>query len=390
MSDRGEMKMLKVCIVTRKMVLGGVERTLLSLLAALKEARDDIRVDLCLQQEGGDLYDLIPDWVCIRRMYSLPKDQAIYHPLIAFRKLLTCAQLKFTHKSYPAQCQLNSTMYSPLPEKYDIAISYHAPNTIPVFFTIDKIKARKKIIWLHGTMEENGGKDPILFRYHERFDQVVCVSKTVYDSFINLHPTMAEKTVLRYNLIDGNIIRKMAQEGEKFPKGDMPNFLTIGRLDYQKGLDIAVEVCARLVQEGYKFKWYICGEGEERDNLERIIKTKHLEEVFILLGNRLNPYGYLATCDLYVQPSRYEGYCTATAEAKVLGKPVVTTEVSGAREQFGENETGWIVPISSDALTKQIAWCLNHGEETVKIGAKQSWKGLPGERQCDFLWENLS
>ena len=381
--------MLRLCIVTRKMVLGGVERTLLSLLAALKEAREDICVDLCLQQEGGDLYNQLPDWVCIRKMYSVPKNQAIRHPLQALRKLVICARVRMAHRPYPGQCRINSAMYAPLPEEYDIAIAYHAPNTIPVFFVIDKVRAKKKILWLHGTMEENGGKEPVLFRYHERFDQVVCVSKAVYDSFVRLHPAMAGKTLLRYNLIDHGMIRQMAQEGKRFPKGGSPVLLTIGRLNEQKGLDIAAEACARLVQEGYIFKWYVCGEGEERDNLERIIKTKRLEEVFILLGNQLNPYGYLATCDLYVQPSRFEGYCTATAEAKILGKPVITTEVSGAREQFGENETGWIVPISPEGLAKQIAWCLDHMEETMKVGAKQRWDGLPGERQVAFLWENL-
>ncbi len=381
--------MLKICIVTRKMVLGGVERTLLSFLAALKEVRDDIHIDLCLQQEGGDLYDLIPDWVCIRRMYSVTKDQALYHPLQALRKLMICARLRIAHKPYAVQCWISSAIYSPLPEEYDIAISYHAPNTVPVFFVIDKIRAPQKILWLHGTMEENDGKNQVLFHYHEKFDQVVCVSKTVYDSFIKLHPAMAERTLVRYNLIDDNIIRHMAREGKKFLKERFPIILTIGRLSYQKGLDLAVEACARIVQEGYKFKWYVCGEGDQRINLEEKIKAKCLEDVFILLGNQLNPYGYLATCDLYVQPSRFEGYCTATVEAKVLGKPVITTEVSGAREQFGENETGWIVPISSTALAKQISWCLDHMEEAEKIGAKQIWEGLPLEQHFGFLWENL-
>ncbi len=380
--------MLRICIVTRKMVLGGVERTLLSFLSALKEVRDDMHVDLCLQQEGGDLYEQIPDWVCIRKMYSVPKSQAIHHPFQALQKLLICLRARITHKSYTVQCWINSKMYSPLSEEYDIAISYHAPNTIPVYYVIDKIRARKKILWLHGTMEENGGKEQVLFRYHEKYDQVICVSKTVYDSFIRLHPAMTKKTFLRYNLIHAETIRRMAQEGKIFLKGDSPILLTIGRLNHQKGMDIAVEACSRLVQEGYVFKWYICGEGEERNNLESYIQTEHLEEVFILMGNQLNPYGYLSSCDLYVQPSRYEGYCTATAEAKILGKPVITTDVSGAREQFGENETGWIVPISADGLYKQISWCLDHPDETEKIGQRQKWDGLPGERLFDFLWEN--
>ena len=120
-----------------------------------------------------------------------------------------------------------------------------------------------------------------------------------------------------------------------------------------------------------------------------MIRARKLERVFILLGNQVNPYGYLSTCDLYVQPSRYEGYCTATAEAKILGKPVITTEVSGAREQFCNNETGWIVPISVEALSDQISWCLDHRKDMERISRKQRWERITQDRQFDFLWENL-
>lgn len=82
----------------------------------------------------------------------------------------------------------------------------------------------------------------------------------------------------------------------------------------------------------------------------------------ILLGNQRNPYGYLKDCDLYVQTSIYEGYCTTTNEAKVLKKPVITTDVSGAREQFVNNITGWIVDINEEAIYQKIKEVLNNKE----------------------------
>ena len=381
--------MYRICIVTRKMVMGGVERTLLSFLDALKCARQDVSVDLCLQYAGGDLYDQIPQWVQVRIMHSVSKKEAILHPKQAFQKLVCLAKGKLFHKSYAEQCLLCSRVYSSLPGEYDVAISYHAPNTVPVFFTMDHVKAKKKILWLHGTMEENNGTDKALLQYHAKYDKIICVSKTVYDSFLSLHPTMKEKTLLRYNLINGDSIRRMAKLGKRFSTAERPVLLTIGRLSHQKGLDLAIEACSRLIKQGYSFKWYVCGEGDERESLEEMIRKKKLDDTFILLGNQENPYGYLNTCDLYVQTSRYEGYCTATAEAKILGKPVITTEVSGAHEQFDDNITGWIVPISAEELFKKISWCLDHWEEAEKIGGKLRWEGLPGERQFDFLWGDL-
>ena len=380
--------MIRICIVTRKMVMGGVERALLTLLDSLRCAYNDVEVDLCLQQSGGELYDQIPEWVCIRKLHSISKEKAIHHPIQAVRKLLICSSTKHFNMSYAEQCFIFSKVYAPMSKNYDIAISYHAPNTIPVFYVIDKVRAQKKILWIHATMEENSGAERVVFQYHEKYDQVICVSKSAYDSFVKLHPLMKQKTKLRYNLINKKRIKDLALNGKKFPHDNQPVLLTIGRLEHQKGIDIAVDACEQLVKQGHVFKWYVCGEGNEHLMLSKMICERNLNDVFILMGNQMNPYGYLDSCDLYIQPSRFEGYCTATVEAKVLGKPVITTDVSGAREQFGDNISGWIVPISSKAIALQIEWCLDHMEEVEIIGRAQSWNEHYEEGYFDFLWEN--
>lgn len=100
--------------------------------------------------------------------------------------------------------------------------------------------------------------------------------------------------------------------------------MSIGRLAYQKGFDLGIEVIEKLCKEGYAIKWYIIGEGNQRTELEqKISESIYAKESIVLLGQQINPYPYLKMCDIYFQPSRHEGYGIAVAEARVFCKPIV-------------------------------------------------------------------
>ena len=87
--------------------------------------------------------------------------------------------------------------------------------------------------------------------------------------------------------------------------------------------DIAIKAAAILVKKGYTIKWYVLGEGEERNTLEQSIKEHNLIANFILLGIKENPYPYINNATIYVQPSRFEGKSLAIDEAKILHKPIL-------------------------------------------------------------------
>ena len=88
--------------------------------------------------------------------------------------------------------------------------------TVPVFYVINQIKAKKKILWLHGDMETNAGDEMLAIKYHSCFDQVFAVSKSVYDSFLKYHPDMEKKTDIFYNFVDVDGIKKKAKQGHLF------------------------------------------------------------------------------------------------------------------------------------------------------------------------------
>jgi len=92
------------------------------------------------------------------------------------------------------------------------------------------------------------------------------------------------------------------------------------------------------------------GEGVERNRLEKQVKQCNVYNNFILMGIKTNPYPYLRWCDIYVQPSRHEGYCITLAEARCLKKPIVTTDFAGAKEQINNNSTGFITEFDEEQI----------------------------------------
>ncbi len=357
----------KIAIVSKKMITGGVERALIAMLNLFDY--DTVTVDLYFEQLGGELYKELPDQA---NAYLIPRVNnfrtALRHPIHTLTKLINKWKLLHKNLTYIEQCHLSSTLFLPVLKQYDIAISYHAPNSIPVFYVIDSMVAKKKILWLHGDLHTNAGFTNLAKLYHSSYDHVIAVSKHVEESFRYYHPFFSGKISTVYNPIDAQSIRQKAKEKQVFLDDFQgTRIVSVGRLDNQKGFDLAVKACRRVIDKGFSIRWYVCGEGAQRRHLEKLISVHNLKDSFILLGNCSNPYPYISQCNLYVQCSRYEGYCTTTNEAKQLCKAIITTDVAGAREQFVDGKNGWIVPIDINKLADKIAWCIMNKDEISRV-----------------------
>ncbi len=135
--------------------------------------------------------------------------------------------------------------------------------------------------------------------------------------------------------------------------------VTVGRLHYQKAFDIAIDACARLIADGYPVRWYVLGEGAEREALEKQIRDRNLEDTFLLPGAVSNPYPYLRQADLYVHATRFEGKSIAIEEAQILQKPIVASDCTGNREQIQNGVDGILFPLSVDNLVQAIETVLD-------------------------------
>ena len=355
---------MKIAIVTRQMITGGVERALIGMLGAMN-SHDE--VDLYVERLGGELFEELPDWINIIEIPRKSSDVSIKSLLEKVRSVKSRLELWFC-KEYIKQCELSARSFPIIEKEYDMAITYHAPNTIPVFYVIHNLKAKKKVMWLHGDVETNHMTGEFAKSYYQQYDKFFAVSKQSKEIFIKHFPELSYRCEVFYNIIDVDYLKRQAENAPTYTddfKGI--RILTIGRLDYQKGIDLAVETCKKLLDEGISVRWYVCGEGSERKNIEAMISKYNIQENFRLLGNQKNPYGYLKACDIYVQPSRTEGFCTTTNEAKCFKKPIVATDVCGMREQFAHGESGILCEISTDKLFESIRSLVQQPEERFKL-----------------------
>lgn len=268
-----------------------------------------------------------------------------------------------------------------LPGVYDCAIAYQMVANDVSVMTLEKVCSKRKVLWLHGQKKFRDQDLAFYDSFYNQADQIVCVSLETEERFKRLMPMSGQKTVTIHNLYDiPNIIHQAQAPAEGMQtRENGTTIVSVGRISKEKGFDRVPAVMERLRSAGYDVHWYIVGDGNTRAALEDDIARKNLQERVHLLGHRNNPYPYIQNCDIYVQPSYTEGFCTSTMEAKILCKPSVVTDVSGMREQFADGENGLIVESSEEGLYEGIRRLLDDPALGEKIVNKLRTEPVPND-----------
>lgn len=351
---------MKILIYIPQLIFGGAEKVLVSFANDLVARGHQVEV-LELYEKGllKPQFDsrVTFDAICSKaytEKYYASLAQAKKNPLLIGKLLFSkvVGYRRFAEKLAAKRCA---------DREYDAAINYLEIES-PAFL-LDHVNAKKYFQWIHIDVEnlekpeELDGHLP----YWSRMDRIICVSQTAVDSFVKRYPSLADRTELIYNFYDEKLIRRLSEEPYALP-GEKPALLSVGRMTEQKKYLRFLDVLARLRDEGYAFSWHILGEGAQRSDIEEKIRTLRLEDRVFLHGLTDNPYKFMKNCDLFVLPSGWEGFPTVTVEAKVLGCPVLATDVSGIREQLTHGQTGWIVANDADSIYEGLKHLLDHPE----------------------------
>ncbi|WP_282173038.1 glycosyltransferase [Cytobacillus firmus] len=349
------------------MNVGGTEKALLNMISEMPKEKFDITIFM-LEEYGGFLGSIPSDvkveyltgYKNIKGILKRPLHITAIDLLIKgqFIKALIMTFIYFISKIKKERSLFYKYILREFPvvkNEYDIAVAYAGPMDFISYFIAHKIKAKKKIQWIHFDITKIGFNKYFAAKVYKRFDQIFVVSKEAKNKFISSLPLFKYRTEEFLNIISPKTIHNQAKESGGFQDNfEGLRILTVGRLSIEKGQDLAIKVLARLIKEGYKVKWYCVGEGDAREQYEDLIERHCLKDNFILLGTNPNPYPYIKQCDIYVQPSRYEGYCVTLMEARCLNKPILTTEVNGTKEQIKNEETGLIVCIDENEIYKAL------------------------------------
>lgn len=244
--------------------------------------------------------------------------------------------------------------------KYDIIVSYLEGTSARVIGGADC--GQKSVCWIHIQLDEQKyaahafRNTDEMNRVYQSFDRIICVSDAVCQSFKKTIKVNVPTQVL-YNTVEADVIRTMAEEAiDDITFDDKEiNIISVAKLMKSKGYDRLVRVLKRLRENGIPAHVYIVGKGEERSNLEKLLKDNHVSEYWTFVGFKENPYKYVKNADLYVCSSRIEGFSTAVTEALIVGTPVVSTNCSGAYELLGaQNEYGIVTDNDENSLYEGI------------------------------------
>ena len=161
--------------------------------------------------------------------------------------------------------------------------------------------------------------------------------------------------------------------------------LTVGRLTELKAYPVAIEAMRLLKKANIDARWYVLGEGPEREKLEKQISDAGLEQDFLLLGAVDNPYPYYAQADLYVHATQYEGKSIAIQEAQILGRAVIASDRSGNREQIQSGEDGILCDLTAEAVKDAVIYLLQNPQEKKKMEMTASAKMMTQEDDLHLL-----
>lgn len=380
----------------------GAEKSLVSLLSLIDYSTYE--VDLQLFSYGGELERLIPSEVHLLPKLSYTKfadlslltavGEGIFHhkrkellSRLSFSYVLRRSKYNNPEKArlwwqYIGKHIENST------KEYDYAISY--AQGVPTFYVSEKVRATRKFAWVNIDYRLNEKEQLFQYPYYKAYEKIVTVSSSAREVFIETFKLLEDKVVTIYDINVAKLIQQMAElEGGFEDEFEGIRLLTIGRLAYQKGYEMAVESAALLKQKGISFRWYALGKGPLEADIRALIKEKGLEEEFILLGVTPNPYPYIKACDIYVQTSRHEGFGLAIAEARLLNKPVVTTCFEAVFNQMIDGKNGLVVDMSSVGIAEGIIKLIEEDKlrENIVEYLKKEKKG--NEEEIEKFYELL-
>lgn len=396
----------KIFIMSHAMFLGGAETALIGLLENIDYSIYD--VDLFLLKHHGEMLDAIPNEVNI-----LPENSSYAMIMSNLKEVLCKGHIKiFIHRLYGkvlaklynnknnsegkssavALEYIHKYTYKILPqissEYYDLAISFLTPH----YYVANHVNAKRKVAWIHTDYKKIFVNRASELKMWKAYDKVISISEDVSKSFISVFPELEDKLLIIKNILPKNYIMKRSVEfdcSKEIREKDIISILSIGRFSEAKNFDNVPEICSLILKRGLKVKWYLIGYGSDEKLIRQKIHEFKMEKHVIILGKKENPYPYLKACDVYIQPSRYEGNSVAVREAQFFGKPVIITNYETATSQLKDGYDGLIVSMDNKECSNAIIEILNNTKKMMQIRNNCKGNDYSNIKEIKKLYELL-
>ena len=309
----------KILIVSSSLSTGGLEKCLINLCNVLNY--DKYEVDLYLFNEGRALLEklnkkvnLLSDSPYYADVYNRSFGNSVKTlikkkkwGLVAYR-IGRFIRIRFGCKKFTTTDwkKMKKTMLK-IDKHYDVAVGFEEGSAC--YYVADCVDADVKLGWIHTDIKKIANNKKLDESAFAKLDSIITVSQNSLRNLKEVYPTFSDKfaCISIPRLMDEDEVARLSQESNNMCF-DGVKILSVGRLVELKGFHLCVPACKKLVEEGYQIKWYVAGEGDFRTEIEAEIQRCEVKDNFILLGNCANPYTYINSADICVQPSSYEGY----------------------------------------------------------------------------------
>lgn len=358
----------KVLIIMPSMFIGGAERSLLGLLDSFDYDKYDI--SLFLYRHEGEFLQFINENV--RILPAIPEYGTFDVPIkslifskkwkFGFVRLRSKLEQKLHAKTHPDENgawmhmqKISKCLQKHLPKipgEYDLGIMFlGVPDTL-----VNKVNTTVKIAWNHTDYTTLGPDRMYDQEFFRKLNYVVSVSEKSKNQFLEVYPEMKDKALVIENILSKSFIIEQSKDNtpDMVKSSNEIIILSVGRYSYAKNFDNVPEITSKLNQRGLNVKWYLIGYGGDEPLIRQRIREYNMEQNVVLLGKKLNPYPYIKNCDIYVQPSRFEGKSVTVREAQILGKPVIITNYASADSQIKDGIDGIIVPMDNEGCAEGI------------------------------------
>ncbi|MDH4423932.1 glycosyltransferase [Bacillus cereus] len=399
------MEKKKILITSFDMAIGGVERSLIGLLSKIDYGRYD--VDLMLFKHEGEFFPLLPKepnllqevqkYTTFRKSIKqiLQEGNITIGITRLIGKVMGTLHGKYVKSEEPGYLVIQYGWKMSLPflprleEEYDVAISFLWPH----YFIGDKVRAKRKIGWIHTDYSNIPLNKRMEHKMWGEMDDIVAVSEGCRDSFLRIFPYVNKKVKVIENIISPEFVRE--QSNQDVTHEIKVNFgriklITVGRLSHAKGIDDAIHAFRKLLDQGYDIEWYIVGYGSLEIELKMLIDNLGLQDRFFLLGKKTNPYPYIKACDIYVQPSRYEGKAVTVREAQILGKPVLITNFPTAKSQVRDGIDGMITFTGVEGIVNGVRKLIEDKELRDRLAANTTVTDYGNSSEIEKLYTLFS
>ena len=352
-------------IITRFLRGGGTEKNTIYSIQALDKTKFSIDIAMGRESDFSYAKNVLPEANEIIMIKELDND---FNPI---------KNLKALYKIFKLIRR----------NRYVVVHTHQCKASILSCFAAKFAKVPIVIFGLHGDYLENPRFIGLWRKIYKLIEQVAVRCATM---FISVGEELKERYINRYGLSFSRceVVRSgmelanfceaatFSQEKIKQKKEELnikPEELVIGKvssLELRKGYKFAVRVAEKIIRGNSKdIKFLFVGEGDQRAELQDMVKRLGLKDRIIFTGFRSDVDELMGIFDIFIFTSLMEGLPQVLVQAAAAGRPIVSFEVEGAKEIIKEGINGFIVSSGDiDGLAEKVNYLLSNLEKAKEMG----------------------